>query len=149
MTSGHRPYHFVAEMAFRIFFLVPRSRPYKMRSSTSPIWNTWLSTKWLLGNIDSKKTWFLYKVRGEQPQFSLQFEARKRNCTRGQPTPKVSGNSNPHSRGCHYPNRWIIPIAGLSQRWNTFPDHHWSLELYRMTLELQCPIRANTHHMYS
>jgi hypothetical protein len=41
---------------------------------------------------------FLHRRGDEQPQFSLQFEARKRNCTGGQPTPKVSGNANPHTK---------------------------------------------------
>ena len=37
---------------------------------------------------------------GEQGQFSVHFDARKRYCTGGQPTPKGRGNLNPHPYIC-------------------------------------------------
>ena len=61
------------------------------------LYKCWLEKS--LENIDSTRTSLLYKdcKVGGQPQFSLRFEPRKRNCTGGQPTPEGSGNLNPRN----------------------------------------------------
>ena len=50
----------------------------------------------LVGKYRFQKDVCSLQSGGEQGQFSLHFEARKRHCTGGQPTPKGRGNLNPH-----------------------------------------------------
>ena len=64
--------------------------------STSPIWNTWLSTKWLLENTDPKRHHFSTQSGGATPIFFTTWGPKTHFVQGGQPTTKGSGNANLH-----------------------------------------------------
>ena len=109
LYNGHRPYQFVAEMACRILFHQKKADLafYKLKPSvslkpsdptkcfsTSPIWNTWLSTKWLLGNTDPKRHHFSTQSGGATPIFFTTWGPKTHFVQGGQPTTKGSGNGS-------------------------------------------------------
>ena len=71
-----------------LFFLMPRIRLYKMLFHLIYL-KTSVLYKMLVGKYRFQKDVCSLQSGGEQGQFSLHFEARKRHCTGGQPTLKV------------------------------------------------------------
>ena len=82
------------------FFLMPRIRLYKMLFHLICL-KTSVLYKMLVGKYRFQKDVCSLQSGGEQGQFFLHFEARKRHCTGGQPTPKGRGNLNPHYIGIY------------------------------------------------
>ena len=78
-----------------LFFLMPRIRLFKMLFHLIYL-KTSALYKMLVGKYRFQKDVCSLQSGGEHGQFYLHFEARKRHCTGGQPTPKGRGNLNPH-----------------------------------------------------
>ena len=78
-----------------LFFLMPRIRLFKMLFHLIYL-KTSVLYKMLVGKYRFQKEICSLQSGGEHGQFYLHFEARKRHCTGGQPTPKGRGNLNPH-----------------------------------------------------
>ena len=91
-----------------LFFLMPRIRLYKMLFHLIYL-KTSVLYKMLVGKYRFQKEICSLQSGGEHGQFYLHFEARKRHCTGGQPTPKGRGNLNP------YGNLWFPADVPLSQ----------------------------------
>ena len=91
-----------------LFFLMPRIRLYKMLFHLIYL-KTCVLYKMLVEKYRFQKNIVSLQSEGEQGQFSVHFDARKRYCTGGQPTPKGRGNLNPHG------NLWFPADVPLSQ----------------------------------
>ena len=91
-----------------LFFLMPRIRLYKMLFHLIYL-KTSVLYKMLVEKYRFQKNITSLQSEGEQGQFSVHFEVRKRYCTGGQPTPKGRGNLNP------YGNLWFPADVPLSQ----------------------------------